>query len=164
MDEIATIADRLILITNGKTSDSGKIGDMLTRMDSALAHKHDAAAIIDAVVLEHDETYALTYLDCPAGRFAVAKKPVSVGDNVRLRIAARDVSLTLSKHSDSSILNCFAATIDDLSEESTGQVTVRLLANGIPLLARITSKSSYELGLQIGKTVYAQVKSVALLN
>lgn len=163
MEEIVTIADRLILINDGKTSESGNIGDMLTRMDSTLAHKHDAAAIVDAKVIEHDETYSLTYLDSAAGRFAVAKTTVSISDSARLRIAARDVSLTLSQHSDSSILNCLPAIIDDIGDEGTGQVTVRLLANGIPLLARITRKSSHELGLHKGKTVFAQVKSVALL-
>ena len=142
----------------------GNIAEMLTRLDIGLAHKHDASAIIDAIVAEHDETYSLTYLDCPAGRFAVTRTPLLVGDRVRLRIAARDVSLTLSKHSDSSILNSFAACVEELSDEGSGQVTVRLLATGIPLLARITRKSSQELGLKEGKVVYAQVKSVALLD
>ncbi len=163
MDEIATIADRLILITNGKTSDSGKIGDMLTRMDSALAHKHDAAAIIDAVVLEHDETYALTYLDCPAGRFTVLKQDISLGACVRLRIAARDVSLSLTQHADMSILNVFEAVIDQIHDEQNGQVLIRLCTNDIPFLARITKKSAHRMKLENGKNVFAQIKSVALV-
>ena len=37
-------------------------------------------------------------------------------------------------------------------------------AGGTPLLASITRKSAHDLELEPGKTVFAQVKSVALLG
>jgi molybdate transport system ATP-binding protein len=81
-----------------------------------------------------------------------------------LRLAARDVSLTLERQSHTSILNIFSATVDELIAEGSAQVTVRLLAGDVPLLSRITRKSATELGLRPGLSVYAQVKSVAVLS
>ena len=128
-----------------------------------MAQGDDAEALIEAVVAGHDEDYQLTYLDFPGGRFAVAHKALPVGRSVRLRVAARDVSLTLEHQSGTSILNIFPATVDEVTPTGSAQVTVRLLAAGVPLLSRITRKSAALLALERGKTVYLQAKSVALL-
>jgi molybdate transport system ATP-binding protein len=53
--------------------------------------------------------------------------------------------------------------VTDLMDESEAQQIVRLDVSGVPLLSRITRKSAAGLGLEPGKQVYAQVKSVALL-
>lgn len=163
-EEVARLADHLILMQSGRVVDSGDIHDMFTRLDLPLAHELDAAAIIDATVSGLDEQYHLTYLDCAAGRITVAGRNLQVGDRVRLRLAARDVSLTLQHQSDTSILNILPARVEAINQESPAQVTVKLLAGGIPMLSRITAKSASELELSVGKSVYAQVKSVALLS
>ena len=83
---------------------------------------------------------------------------------MRLRIHARDVSLALERHSDTSILNILPAQVVEIADENPAQVVVRLDAEGVPLLARITRKSSALLGLEPGMAVFAQVKSVAMLG
>ncbi len=80
-----------------------------------------------------------------------------------MRIAARDVSLTLEPQAGTSILNILPARIDALAPEGPAQDTVRLSVGETPLLARVTRKSVSALGLEPGRTVYAQVKSIALL-
>ena len=162
-DEVARLADHLVLLDSGRVKATGPIGRMLTRLDLPMAHGGDAEALVEAVVAGHDEDYELTYLDFPGGRFAVAHKALPTGRSVRLRIAARDVSLTMERQSGTSILNIFPATIDEINPTGGAQVTVRLLAGGVPLLSRVTRKSAALLGLEPGKKVYAQVKSVALL-
>ena len=162
-DEVARLADHLVLLDSGRVKATGPIGRMLTRLDLPMAHGGDAEALVEAVVAGHDEDYELTYLDFPGGRFAVAHKALPNGRSVRLRIAARDVSLTMEHQSGTSILNIFPVTIDEINPTGGAQVTVRLLAGGVPLLSRVTRKSAALLGLEPGKKVYAQVKSVALL-
>jgi molybdate transport system ATP-binding protein len=81
-----------------------------------------------------------------------------------LRVAARDVSLTLEPQTDTSILNIFPAIIDEVIPEGQAQVTVRLMVGNVPMLARVTRKSASLLDLKPGKCVYAQAKSVALLS
>ena len=163
-DEVARLADYLVLLEAGRVVGEGDIHGMLTRLDSPLAHGSDAESLIEAAVAGHDDTYHLTHLDFAGGRFTVIRKPLPIGSAVRLRVAARDVSLTLEHQSGTSILNIFPATIDGLIPEGEAQVTVRLMVGGVPMLARVTRKSAAALDLKPGKAVYAQAKSVALLS
>lgn len=162
-DEVAQLADHLVLLETGKVTATGTIGDMLTRLDLSLAHGNDAEALIKATVAAHDDEYDLTHLDFPGGRFTVAHKDLPIGRPVRLRVAARDVSLTLEHQSGTSILNIFPATINEITPDGKSQMIVRLMIEDVPMLARITRKSASILDLKPGKKVYAQAKSVALL-
>jgi len=162
-DEVARLADHLLLMQDGGIVAAGAIGDMLTRVDLPLVQGSEAEAVIEATVSGHDEAFQLTYLESTAGRVTVTGRDVEVGANVRLRILARDVSLTLAHQTDTSILNIFPAIIDDMVPEGVAQMTVRLLVGEAPILARITRKSADNLGLSPGMKIFAQMKSVALL-
>lgn len=161
-DEVARLADHLILIKGGSILGSGPIREMLTRLDLPLAHRSDAEALVDATVVGHDEEFKLSHLDFAGGRFCVPSEGLTIGDKVRLRVAAQDVSLTLLQQTDTSILNIFPAEVDKLIDEGTAQVIVRLKIGGTAILARVTRKSASLLNLQPGKKLFAQVKSVAV--
>ena len=163
-DEVARLADYLVLLDNGRVQASGPIAEMLTRIDLPLAHEHDAGAILDATVTTLDTDYHLATVSFPGGQFFIAEQNLSVGESVRLRILARDVSLTLEHQSGTSILNIIPVTVTALNEENTTQQLVQLDAMGTTLLARVTHKSADALKLTPGKQVFAQVKSVALLG
>ena len=163
-EEIARLADHLVLIESGRVVATGDVHDLVTRLDLSLAHDHDAAAVIEAVVAGHDEKYQLTYLEFAGGRITMARIDLGLGQAVRLRLAARDVSLTLEHQSGTSILNILPATVDAVIAERNALVTVRILAGGVPILARITRKSAEDLSLNPGKAIFAQIKSIALLT
>jgi len=163
-DEVARLADHMILLENGTVKGSGAIGDMLTRSDLPMAHGDDAASLIQAKVAGHDDKFDLTYIDFPGGRFTVAHRSLPVGHPVRLRVMARDVSLTREHQSGTSILNIFPVTVEEMTLEGSAQVVVRVNAGGVSMLSRITRKSADLLDLEQGKAIYAQVKSVALLT
>ncbi|WP_455200797.1 TOBE domain-containing protein, partial [Kaarinaea lacus] len=157
-------ADHLALMKSGQVLASGPIGTMLTRMDLPLAHRSDAESVVEAQVSGHDEDFHLTHLTFPGGQFTVTGNHLKLGETVRLRILARDVSLTLTHQTDTSILNIFRVVVEEVMEENPSQMTIRVSAQGIPILSRITRKSATALGLEVGKQVYAQVKSVATLT
>lgn len=162
-EEVARLADHLVLLDSGKVKAAGDVHELFTRLDLPLARGTEASAIIEAVVAAHDRDYGLSFLDFGVGCIAMAGVDLPIGTSVRLRLAARDVSLTLERQSGTSILNIFPAVVDDISTENEAQVTVRLNTEKISILASITRKSAEELDLQPGKSVYAQIKSVALL-
>lgn len=163
-DEVARLADQLVLMRAGRVTASGDVHEMFTRLDLPLALEQDATSVIEATVSDHDEEYRLTRLEFAGGQFIMARQPIAVGSPVRLRLAARDVSLTLQRQSGTSILNILPVTVDEISLDDEAQVTVRVLAGGVPILARITRKSALELALQPGLEVFAQAKGIALLN
>jgi molybdate transport system ATP-binding protein len=163
-EEVARLADHLVLLESGRVAATGDVHDIFTRLDLPLAHGDDAAAVIEAVVAAHDEVYQLTYLEFAGCRIAMTRMALAVGQPARLRLAARDVSLTLEHQSGTSILNILPVTVDAITLDGAAQVTVRMMAAGVPILARITRKSAAELCLEPGKPVFAQIKSIALLT
>lgn len=162
-DEVARLADHLVLLEGGRVLGSGPIGEMLTRHDLPLARGAEAETLVQARVGGFDAAFSLNRLDFSGGTFMVPGPRLPLGGAVRLRVAARDVSLTLDAQRDTSILNIFPATVESLSPEGQAQVVVRLDVGGVPVLAHITRKSAVALGLGPGRAVYAQVKGVAVL-
>lgn len=163
-DEITRLADHLVLLDEGKVLASGVSDDLLTRLDLDVAHGDAASALVTATISAHDPDYHLTSVAFPGGQLLLPQQSASIGRQVRIRIQARDVSLSLAPQRDSSILNTVAATVTELSADAVGQVMVGLDANGTRLLARITSKSCMALDLAPGKPVYAQIKGIAILK
>ena len=162
-DEVARLADHILVIDGGRIQAAGPVAELLTRIDLPMAHGPDAEAILDARIEHHDEQFALTHLSSAAGSFAVPSLDLDRGHSVRLRVLARDVSLTLEHQQGTSILNIIPVTVDQVVEETPSQVVIRLDASGVALLARITKKSAQHLGVESGKELFAQVKSVAVL-
>lgn len=164
LDEVAQIAQQLVLMDKGRILGSGNIEYMFTRLDLPLAQELEASSIVNATVTGFEKKYQLTRLQFDGGSMTVSAPNVQLGDQVRLRLLARDVSLTLQHQRDTSILNIFPATVDQMQPINPSQVIVRLRTGSTRILSRITRKSAAQLGLQPGMAVFAQVKSVALLS
>ncbi len=164
-DEVARLADYMVLLDGGRVRAVGALTEVFARADLPLAQGEDAGVVVDAVIGQHDEHYHLSRLDFAGGAIWVRDARGPVGKPVRVRILARDVSLTLERQHDTSILNILPATVAEIAEDAhPAQILVRLDAGGVPLLARITRKSCALLELKPGVAVFAQVKSVALLS
>jgi molybdate transport system ATP-binding protein len=163
LDEIARLADHLVLMDNGKVVATGPVMDLLTRLDLPLAVSPDAAAIVETSGAGFDEKFHLTHLEFQGGGLVIPGKVLAQGATARVKLAARDVSLTLDHQESTSIQNIFPADVEEVQEVGAAQVVVRLQVGGTRILSRITQKSASELGLRPGKAVYAQVKSVGLL-
>jgi len=161
--EIARLADHLVLMDNGRITANGTVNELLTRFDLPLAHDTDAAAIIEGTPVEHDSEYDLTRVAFAGGELFV-QGPVPQGPRVRIRILARDVSLTLQQPTATSILNILPATVLETNQEDDARVLVRLDTGDGVLLAGITRKSAELLHIAPGQQLYAQVKTLSLLN
>jgi molybdate transport system ATP-binding protein len=168
IDEVARLADHLVLIEAGRATASGPTPELLTRLNLPLAQGDSASAVIAGTVQGHEPDFHLTQVCFSGGslRFvSPARQPARpVGQAVRLRVQARDVSLTLTRQADTSILNVLTTTVAELREDGPGYVMVALETSGTRLLARITQKSAVALHLAPGSAVFAQVKGVALLD
>ena len=163
-NEVARLADHMILLEQGRVVAQGPAADLLTRLDLPLAGYEDAASILEGCVSTHDDTYHLTWIGMHGGRIAVARDDLHIGKRTRVQILARDVSLSLKAHFDTSIINILPARVIDTHEINPGHLLVRLeLADGQTLLSRITRWSAMAIGLHEGMHLHAQVKSVAVI-
>jgi molybdate transport system ATP-binding protein len=151
IEEVVRLADKVIVLAAGKVARAGPVAGLLT-----------GGSVIDTRVAGHDLEWGLTRLEFHGGVLYAPEVDALVGERVRVRIQARDVSLALSPPSDASFLNVLAATVTSIGSEQGASVEVQVDVRGIPLAARITRKSVHALNLAPGRSVYALVKSVAI--
>jgi molybdate transport system ATP-binding protein len=163
LDEVARLADQMLLIQAGRVTASGDVNELLTRLDLPMAHGREAGAVIRATVGLQDPVDQLTRLEFGGGQIWMPRVELAVGATVRLRILSRDVTLVLQPSADSSILSSFPVRVLDIAEGGPAEVIVRLLAGQETLLTRVSKRSRRLLELQAGRQLYAQVRSVAAL-
>lgn len=164
-DEVARLADHVVLLTEGRAVAEGGLHETLSRLDLAGVFADDVGVVIDAVVAQHDDVDHLSRLDFKGGGVWVSRCAESIGQRMRFRIHASDVSLAIHKAEQSSFLNLLACKVIELTGVNTrGQVLVKLDMAGTPLIARITERSRKHLEIAPGRPLWAQVKSVALLR
>ena len=161
LDEVVRLADYLMLMDCGAVTGHGIANDMLTRFDLPLAHDEDAEVVIEGVVKASDAESATSEITSAVGPLFITRV-LEEGAQQRLRIHARDVSISLSKADDSSILNILPATIEALEADRPGQCLIALRIGEATVLARLSQRSVQRLELVVGKAVFAQIKSVAL--
>jgi len=162
-DEVARLADHLVLLDEGRVVASGSLAETLARTDLPPAFA-DAAGVVLETIVSGEEADHLSQLDFAGGCIHVSRRAEAPGSRLRCRIHARDVSLALERPRASSILNILPATVTAVAATDTpGHVLVQMLVEQTPLLARITERSRRELGIVPGQPVWAQIKAVALL-
>ena len=161
-EEVAQLASHLVLLDAGRVRASGPTAELMTRLDLPLAHGDAAQAALDVSVIAHDPHDKLARLAFAGGELLLPSAAAVPGTRRVVRVLARDVSLTLSRHADTSILNILPVMVHSLADDTSGHVMVRLDANGVALLARITRRSADLLGLRPGLAVQAQIKGAAL--
>ncbi|SFX49749.1 molybdenum ABC transporter ATP-binding protein [Pseudomonas sp. NFACC36] len=165
-DEVARLADHIVLLDAGRALASGPIGETLARLDLPLALGDDAGVVIQGEVSGYDADYQLLSLTLPDSQLdvRVAHTPLAPGQALRFKVQARDVSLSLANDTQTSILNRLPVTVvSELAADNAAHVLIRLEAAGTPLLARITRYSRDQLQLHPGQQLWAQIKAVAVL-
>jgi len=163
IEEVSQLADHLVLLDRGRLVIQGSVLDLCGRLDTRLSHEEQAAAIAVGTIVRHDAEFGLTELAVEGHALLVGLQQEAPGQQRRLRIPARDVSVCRQKPADSSILNILPVTLTQLEADGPARVLLRLALGNQYLLARITRKSASQLQLQVGDRLFAQIKSAALL-
>ncbi len=162
LSEVSSLVDQLVLMAQGKTVAAGPLAEMLTRLDMPLADDLDATTVVSGTVARVEPRYRLMAIETAFGELLIPQGSVAIGESVRLKIQARDVSLCLERPEQTSIINIFPATIVDLDASHECHVNLRLEAGGVHLLSRVSHLSLERLELKVGKEIFVQVKGIAM--
>ena len=167
-DEVARLADHIVVLSNGRAVASGPLTETLARLDLPIHLGEDAGVVLDAVVSERDAQWQLAraiFKDNPDAGVWVRDGGHAIGHPVRVRILARDVSLAVTRHSGTSIQNILPGVVETLADDTHPALAlVRVNVGGVKVVARLTRRSAHDLGLTPGQIVYAQIKAVALIG
>ncbi|MDC8784549.1 molybdenum ABC transporter ATP-binding protein [Roseateles koreensis] len=166
MDEVARLANHLVLLRAGRVEAAGPLLELLARPEMSPNRLDDASVVLEAEVLAHDEQHGLTQIGRAGATLWVGQTRQALGSAVRARVLARDVSVARQAPLETSILNVLPARLESIYLEPHTAL-LRLQLNqahaGWPLLARITRRSLATLALQPGEYLHAQIKGVALM-
>ena len=164
-DEVARLADHLVLIDAGRVVASGPLRETLTRLDLPLKLGGDSGAVIEGKIGEVDQQWHLVRVDFDGGSLWTRDQGITVGRRVRVRVLANDVSLALEKSENTSIQNLLPGTVDAIADDAhPGQLLVRVRVGKVVLLVSVTRRAAATLRLAAGQELWVQVKSVALLE
>jgi len=163
-DEVARLADHLVVIHNGRVRTQGPLAETLTRLDFPFALGEDIGTIVDATVAAIDVEWHLARLNFAGGSLWTPDPALPLGSLVRVRVLARDVSLAVAPPGQNSIQNVLCATVEAIADDShPGLLLVRIQVGSSQLLARVTRRAAATLNLRVAQPVWAQVKTVALV-
>lgn len=164
MDELVRLADHVVLLDSGTVQGSGPLSQAMASQKVALTIGDEAGIVTVGEVAEvnvHDQTVAVRFGDTLV---CLPEQSVVLGQKVRLRILARDVSLSLTAHDDTTIPNYARGEIESIdSDVHPSQALLRVRCGQEVLMSRIPRQSIAKLGLAVGSSVWCQIKSVLLV-
>lgn len=163
-DEVARLADHLVLLDEGKVLASGPLGETLARVDLPPHVGPEIGAVFDAVLTRH-ESGELSSLSFPGGTLTVGRRAEALGSRLRCRIDARDIGLSLVAPAASGKADALPAEVTAVAaaNDAMDEVLVQLRVGPTPFLARVKARFLQECGIRPGRQVWVQMQHVALL-
>ncbi len=154
LEEVARLADRVVLLENGKVRAEGSVFELL----AGLGVEKPLGAVLEATVEERKG--GLTALAFDGGRLLVAETR-EVGDKVRVRIGADEILIARERPAAISANNILPVMIADIRKQGTLAV-VEMRVGPTRLVARVTAASVQRLALHPGMPAFAVIKSVVV--
>jgi molybdate transport system ATP-binding protein len=175
LDETLRLADSVIVMDQGKILARGSVEETLSRIDvqslilgGATNNEHPEPVTIAAATIGKRSDDGLFSIETPWGALTAPNITGRYGDQVRLRIRARDLVLSTTEPAGLSIRNVIAGEVGTMTEAGAAQVDVLVRPsydnNAQPVWARITKRAATELDLQPGRPIWALLKAVVLTS
>lgn len=164
LDELLRLAERVVLLTNGKVEDY----DVLENIwESPLflpwKQENEQSAVLSLPVFMHNPSYKMTALSIGDQNIWINQVEAQINEKVRICIHSSDVSISLNKVEQSSIRNILYGRIVNILELEN-RVDLKLDIGGKHLWASISKWSFHDLALQLGQLVYAQIKAISVMS
>ncbi len=165
LDEVARLADRVLVLERGRQRLLGPVSDILQRDDlEAITGRFDAGVLLHGEVSGFHVEHRLMHVAVDHQQLVIpTRSPAPAGQSLRLRVLARDVSLALHAPQAISIRNVLEARVIRCQATAPDSpfVEVSLAIGEQRLRSRITRAAAEELALQPDQAVYALIKSVS---
>lgn len=162
VDEIARLADTLVLLRDGAVSVQGPLMEVMADPEAVpLLGVREAGAVIEAEVTDHADD-GLSTLRLSAGELELPGVQAAPGTRVRLRVLAQDVILSLDRPDGLSSVNILPVRIEAIHAGEGPGAAIALVSGTDHLLARVTARAVREMKLKPGTNCYAILKATTV--
>ena len=162
VNEMARLADTVVVLEQGQVTATGSAGNILGRHDLQVsALPFEPVTIMAVRIVAHLPDLHLTQVEHHGQPVTVPEMHnAAVGDMARLAIRAGDVVIATSEPRDLSVRNVLRGTISGIAATSGGAfATVAVDINGTLLQAQLTHQAIAALHLSAGMPVFALIKT-----
>lgn len=159
IDEVARLADEIVLLADGRVTASGAAAKVFPLID---AESDGGGVLLEGTVSNYDERYKLAEIDLGGASFQLGDAGLKLDMHVRLRVRARDVSIARKAPEAISVRNLLPVTVTGIEAGEGPNAHVSLDFDGRRLGARLTRRSVDDLALRVGDEVVALVKAVSV--
>ena len=163
LEEVARLARSMVVLDGGTKQSAGPVEEVFERLDlHEVTGRFEAGVLLTARVVAHDAHFQLTTLDHHGQIITMPLAPTEVGEQLRLRVRARDVALATTRPEGISVRNIVEGVVEQIVEEPRAAFAEALVdIGGARLRARITRAAVADLRLREGTPVFALIKSIA---
>lgn len=158
-EEVERLASRVVFMDAGRIVGIETLQQALLHPDSPLFDRLGPVAVLEAPAMPLAEGLAQARF----GGSLLTFPGSADGGAARLRIFARDVALSRTVPSGTSMLNHLPAVVDDVAASRPGHVLVRLrLPDGQGLWSEITEPARAALHIRPGDPLFALIKTASV--
>lgn len=161
-EEVARLADKLVLVDQGQVVSRGECRQLLSRPGSLLTRDDCALSILEVQVGGHDQEYGFTELLLGGQKLLANQVSALPGTDLRVILPAQEVSIVVEDIHCTSVQNRVATTIRAIQELDSNNVMLFMEAEGQTLLALVTRRALGLLKLSVGQRVFAHFKGSCL--
>lgn len=165
--EIQQLADNVLVMENGAVIQQGHVHQVINQLHSSITNDYSQQTSLTLKIKQHLPNFGLTQLDFINNQQRNSRLYSNVVSNainshLRCYILATDISITIQKPENTSVINNLQGVINNVQRLSRNSAQVTVNAFGQDFLVALTRYSVEKLKLGMGQTVYIQFKANAI--
>ena len=166
VEELTRLADSVAVLSGGRILAQGSLGDILSNSYGPFSSlNQEPSVLIEGVVAKLDSKWHLVEMNFAGGTLWLKDQAFKIGQRLRVQIKASDISIATKIPEHTSIQNIIPGVITEMTPlKHPGECLVSVTCQQTIFHSKITSRAIDQLQLVVGKDVWLQVKSVALMK
>ena len=166
IDEIIFIAEKIIIIENGRAVAQGSIEEIISYKKLSYFNRGNTSySLIKGIIRQHNRDNLSTIIDIDGIELVTKSISEKIDTNQIIKLYSKDVSIATKIPKDISINNILETKIKKIKIiKQTGTAEIYLSLGKQEIISEITIFSLQKLKLKINLKVYALVKAISIVG
>lgn len=162
MDEAAQLANQLIAIDAGQIIANGPIAETMAKLDGAAFFENGITSVLNGRVAAIDKRFDLAQIAIGEQLVDLPARNMAVGEDVRLRVWARDVLLAKERLVGVSARNQLLGTVETITTTDQAHADILVRVEGSLVRARVMCKTVSDMEMAVGQSIFVVFKSASV--